>query len=262
MRTPGDARRGGLRALAAVIVRRAVDASLRAVREEMRSTTARGERSVQTAVVLHVDTDTDGRTWADVRCTPTGLRLTVRVANPSRGAAERPQVGDEVVVLLPRGDLYGCGVLLCALPTDARPGPSLTSSGAWTVETAEEIQMYADGRVHVESDADVEIVADGEFAARGGTVSLASTAGSVTVQAVGGSVQILASAAVSLSAPAVALGSSGLAVARASDPVTVTIPSNVLAWLNAVGALPGGPGTFPAGSFSGTVTSGASGITA
>lgn len=232
------------------IIRRAASAAVSAVRAELDEMRRRGELAVQVAEVTAVETDSDGLTWADVVCRPTGLRLTARVATPTRSFGERPRVGDEALVVLPRGQLLAGAVLVAVLPTQGQAGPSDIGAGA--VHTA------TDGTVRVDC-ADYEVSASASATVAGQTLALQATGGQVQVSASGP--VVVSGSAFQVSASTLALGSGGAAVARSGDEITVTLPAAVVSWLAAVGTATGA-GAFPAASLTGTITSGSPNVTA
>lgn len=232
------------------IIRRAVSAAVAAVRGELDEIRRRGELAVQVAEVTAVETDADGLTWADVVCRPTGLRLTARVATPTRSFGERPRVGDEALVVLPRGQLLAGAALVAVLPTQGQAGPADVGTGA--------VHTSTDATVRVDC-ADYELAATASATLAGQTTAVQATGGQVQVSATGP--VVVSGSAFQVSAPSLALGSGGAAVARSGDAIAVTLSAPVLAWLNAVGTATGA-GSFPAASLSGTVTGGNPNVTA
>ena len=253
MMPPSSMRQRGLTSLAQAIIRRAVEAAVGVVREELAAHRARGERSIHRAAVLAVETDSAGRTWLDVECRPSGLLLTAQLSTPLRSLVDRPRVGDEVLVAMPGGDLHGCAYVLGTIHTADAPEPTFSGSEYIHATTDTEIHLDAAERIRLES-------ADGNLEAEvGGLIDLRADTGA-TLATSGGEL-VLQAPAVEINAPTIVLGTGGKAVARTTDAVSVPVSGAVLAWLNAVGAA-SGAGAFPSASLAGTITGGNANVTA
>lgn len=148
--------RSGLSRLLARWGRELLRAARQMVVEEIRRLERRGERSVMVGLVEAVSTD-DGVTWADVYCEPIGPRLTARVAHPTRSRAERPRVGDEVVVLLPRGDLLAGGVVIAVLPNGEATELGGVDEDHVVVDTDHDIRETAGGAVEITAGEDITL---------------------------------------------------------------------------------------------------------